>query len=157
MRLLLPSGILPVHHGHMWNGQCKALVITESREMRMCQCVDLFPEHIGILHISNLFFTSEDIFLCNWKINVFFCTVSTEDIINLVLRVSQIASIFKWDLTGSAYLYKKTIQTFWSLLRLDILFSEKKFFQLVTSRWFLVLWNASYCLEEFSCMSWHVW
>lgn len=106
VKLLAPSGMHPVHHGHVWNGQCKALVTTGSREMGMCQCVHLFPEHIGTLHISDLFFTSEDIFLCNWKINLFFCPISTEDIISSVLRDSQTASIFKWDLTGAAYLHK---------------------------------------------------
>lgn len=109
VRLLAPSGMHPVPHGHMRKAQCKALVTVGSREMEMCCCVHLFPEHLGILEISDLFFTSECKFLCNWKINVFFCMISTEDIINSVLRVSQTASIFKWDFTGDEYLHKKTI------------------------------------------------
>lgn len=103
-----PSGMHPVHHGRMWNGQCKALLTVRSGEMGMCHCVHLFPEHLGTLHISDLFFTSEDKFHCNWKI-ICFCMISTEYIISSVLRVSQTASTFKWGLTGAAYLHKEII------------------------------------------------
>jgi len=77
----------------------------------MCHCVHSFPEHLHTLHTGDLFFTYEDIFFCNWKTEVCFCSVSTEDTRNSMLKVSQAAITFKWGLAGTAYLHKETY--FW--------------------------------------------
>lgn len=64
VRLLDASLHVPMHQGHMGAGGCKALVTTGSREVGMCHCVHLFPEHAGTLLSSGLFFTCEDILFC---------------------------------------------------------------------------------------------
>lgn len=160
MRLLAHAGMYPTHHRHVWAGEPKALVTTGSGEVGMCHSVHSFPEHLGTLHISNLFFTWEDVFFCNWKIKACFCSVSTEDTSNSMLKVGQAAITFKWSLAGPAYLHRRHFfgddkKTFWSLLWLGIVSSEKRLFQFVASSWYLFVWSTTYVLEEFSCVSGH--
>ena len=108
VRLLEHTGMHPMHHGHVWAGESKVLVTVGSREVGTCRCVHSFPEHLGTLHIGDLFFTCEDIFFHNWEIKVCFCSVSTEGISNSMLEVSQAAITFKWGLAGTAYSHKET-------------------------------------------------
>lgn len=55
VRLLARTGMHPMHHGHMWTGECKALVTTGSREVGIFRFVHSLPEHLGTLHIGDLF------------------------------------------------------------------------------------------------------